>query len=58
VRTRAEMWTSRLVESVGDGAADTVVIALDMSVPQGQRRKKAVSVGINDEGTTPIRVPD
>jgi hypothetical protein len=31
VRAPAEMWTSRLAESVGDGAADAVVIALDMS---------------------------
>jgi hypothetical protein len=30
VRTRAEMWTSRLAESVGDGAADAVVVALHM----------------------------
>jgi hypothetical protein len=51
----AEMWTSRLAESAGDGAADAVVVALDMSTPQGQRRKKRVSVGINDEGTTPTR---
>jgi hypothetical protein len=49
------MWTSRLAESVGDGAADAVVVALDMSTPQGQRRKKVVSVGINDEGTTSTR---
>jgi hypothetical protein len=49
------MWTSRLAESVGDGAADAVVVALDMSTPQGRRRKKVVSVGINDEGTTPTR---
>jgi hypothetical protein len=46
------VWTSRLAESAGNGAADTVVVALDTSTPQGRRRKKAVSVGINDEGTT------
>jgi hypothetical protein len=53
VRICAEMWTSRLAESVGDGAADAVVVALDMFTLQGRRRKKASSVGINDEGTTP-----
>jgi hypothetical protein len=47
--SRAEMWTSRLAEYVGDGAADAVVVSLDMSYPQGQRRKEAVSVGINDK---------
>jgi hypothetical protein len=26
-----------------------------MSTPKGQRRKKVVSVGINDEGTTPTQ---
>jgi hypothetical protein len=55
VRTRAEMQTSRLAESAGDGAADDIVIALDMSTPQGRRRKKAVSVGISNEGTAPKR---
>jgi hypothetical protein len=49
------MWNLRLAESVGDGAADAVVVALDMSTPQARRRKKAVSVGINDVGTTPTR---
>jgi hypothetical protein len=53
VRTRAEMKTSHLTESVGGGAADAVVVALDVSTPQGRRRKKVVSVGINDQGTTP-----
>jgi hypothetical protein len=53
VRTRAEMWTSRVAESVRDGAADAVVVALHMSIPQGRRSKKALSVGINDERTTP-----
>jgi hypothetical protein len=53
VRAPAEMWTSRIAESIGDGAADAVVVALDMSTPQGRSRKKVVSVGINDEGTTP-----
>jgi hypothetical protein len=52
VRAPAEMWNSRLAESVGDGAEDAVVVALDMSTPQGRRRKKVVSVGINDVGTT------
>jgi hypothetical protein len=52
VRARAEMWTSRLAESAGYGAADAVVVALDESTPQGRRRKKVVSVGIYDEGTT------
>jgi hypothetical protein len=47
------MWTSRVAESVRDGAADAVVVALHMSIPQGRRSKKAVSVGINDERTTP-----
>jgi hypothetical protein len=28
------MWNLRLAESVGDGATDTVVVALDMSTPQ------------------------
>jgi hypothetical protein len=45
------MWTSRLAKSVEDGAADAVVVALDLPTPQGRRRKKDVSVGINDEGT-------
>jgi hypothetical protein len=53
VLARAEVWTSHLAESAGDGAADAIVVALKMSTPQSQRRKKAVSVGINDEGTTP-----
>jgi hypothetical protein len=39
-------------ESVRDGTADAVVVALDMSTPQGRRRKKAVSVGISDEVIT------
>jgi hypothetical protein len=52
VRAPAEIWTLRLVESVGDGAADAVMVVLDMSTPQGRRRKKVVSVGISDEGTT------
>jgi hypothetical protein len=47
------MLTSRHAESIGDGAADFVVVALDVFTPQGRRRKKFVSVGINDEGTTP-----
>jgi fructose-specific phosphotransferase system component IIB len=55
VRTRAEMWTSLLAESVGDGAADAVVVALDMSTPQARRRKETVSIEINDEWTTPTR---
>jgi hypothetical protein len=50
---RAEMWTSRLAESIGDGAADAVVVALDMSTLKGRRRKKVVSMGINEVGTTP-----
>jgi hypothetical protein len=56
VRIRAEMWNSRLSKSVGDGAADAVVAALDMSTPQGWCCKKVLSVGINDEGTSPTRV--
>jgi hypothetical protein len=55
VRAPAAMWNSRLTESVGDGAADAVVVALDMSTPQARRRKKVVSVGISDVGTTPTR---
>jgi hypothetical protein len=55
VRTRAEMWTSRLAGSVGDSAADSGVVALDMSTPQDRRRKQVLSVGINDERTTPTR---
>jgi hypothetical protein len=47
--SRAEVWASRLAESVGFGAEDAVVVVLDMSTPQGRRRKKAMSVGINDE---------
>jgi hypothetical protein len=46
------MWNSRIAESFGDGAAVAVVVALGMSTPQGRRRKKVVSVGINDAGTT------
>jgi hypothetical protein len=42
-------------ESVGDGSADAVMVALDVSTPQARRRKKVVSVGINDEGVTPTR---
>jgi hypothetical protein len=38
VRSRAEVWTSRLAESAGDGAASAVVVALDLSTPQGRRR--------------------
>jgi hypothetical protein len=53
VRARAEVWILHLAKSVGDDSADAVVVALDMSIPQGRRRKKAVSVGIDDEGTTP-----
>jgi hypothetical protein len=34
------MWNLRLAESVGDGAVDAVVVALDMSTRQAQRRKK------------------
>jgi hypothetical protein len=49
------MWKMRLAESVGDGAADAVVVALDMSTPQARRRNKVESVGINDVGTTPTR---
>jgi hypothetical protein len=49
------MWNSRLAESVGDGATDAVVVALDMSTLQARRRKKVESVGINDVGTTPTR---
>jgi hypothetical protein len=55
VRAPAKIWTSRLAESVGDAAEDSVVVGLDMSTPEGLRRNKAVSVGINDEGTTPAR---
>jgi hypothetical protein len=33
------------------------VVALDTSTPQARRRKKIVSVGINDVGP-PLRVPD
>jgi hypothetical protein len=55
VRAPAAMWTLRLVESVGDGAADAVVVALDISTRQARRRKKALSVGINEVGTTPTR---
>jgi hypothetical protein len=49
------MWNSRFPESVGDGAEDAVVVALDTSTPQDRRRKKVESVGINDLGTTPTR---
>jgi hypothetical protein len=56
VRAPAEMRNLRLAECVGDGTTDAVVVALDMSTPQARRRKKVVSVGINDEGTTPTRV--
>jgi hypothetical protein len=49
------MWNLRLAESVGDGATDAVVVALDTSTLQARRCKKAVSVGINDVGTTPTR---
>jgi hypothetical protein len=31
VHAPAEMWTSRLAKSVGDSAADAVVVTLDMS---------------------------
>jgi hypothetical protein len=44
------MWNLRLAESVGDGATNAVVVALDMSTLQARRRKKAVSVGISDVG--------
>jgi hypothetical protein len=40
VRTRAEMWNSRLAESIEDSTADAVVVALDLSTPQGLRRKR------------------
>jgi hypothetical protein len=33
-------------ESVGEGAADAVVVALEMSTPQGWRRKKAATIYI------------
>jgi hypothetical protein len=56
VRSRAETRTSRLAKSVGDGAADAVVAALDMSTPQGRRRKQAVSVGINEKETSPKHI--
>jgi hypothetical protein len=36
VRARAEMRTTCLAESVGDGAADTVLVALDISTLQGR----------------------
>jgi hypothetical protein len=49
------MWNLRLAESVGDGATDVVVVALDKSTLQARRRKKVQSVGINDVGTTPTR---
>jgi hypothetical protein len=55
VRAPASMWTSRPAESVGDGAADAVVVALDMDIPQGRHRKKVESVGINDVGITPTQ---
>jgi hypothetical protein len=48
-RAPASMWNLRLAESVGDGATDAVVVALDMSTRQGRRRKKVESVGINEE---------
>jgi hypothetical protein len=51
----AAMWNLHLAKSVGDGATDTAVVALDMSTPQGRRRKKVLSVGINDVETTPTR---
>jgi hypothetical protein len=47
-RAPASMWNLRLAESVGDGATDAVVVALDMSTLQARRRMKVVSVGIND----------
>jgi hypothetical protein len=49
------MWDLRLAKSVGDGSTDAVVVALDMSTLQARRRKKIVSVRINDVGTTPTR---
>jgi hypothetical protein len=55
VRAPAAMWNLRLAESVGDGATDAVVVALDMPTPQARRRKMIVSVGINEVGTTPTR---
>jgi hypothetical protein len=54
-RAPSAMWNLRLAESVGDGAADAVVVALDTSIPQARRRKKVVSVCINDVGTTRTR---
>jgi hypothetical protein len=49
------MWNLRLGESVGYGATDAGVVALDMSTPQARRRKTVVSVGINNEGIIPTR---
>jgi hypothetical protein len=57
VRTHTEMRTSRLAESIGDGAADAVVVALDMSTPKGWRRKKVLSVASTVKGP-PLRAPD
>jgi hypothetical protein len=57
VRAPAAMWNLRLAKSVGDGATDAVVVALDMSTPQARRRKEFESVVINDVGTT-LREPD
>jgi hypothetical protein len=54
-RAPAAMWNLCLAESVGVCATDAVVVALDMSTPQARRRKKVVSVSINDVGTTPTR---
>jgi lysophospholipase L1-like esterase len=51
----AEMWNSSLAESVGDDTADAAVVALDVSTPQGRRRKMVVSIGMNDLGTTPTQ---
>jgi hypothetical protein len=47
-RAPAALWNLRLAESVGEGASDAVVVALDMSSPQARRRKKLVSSFFHD----------
>jgi hypothetical protein len=48
-RAPTSMWNLRLAESVGDCATDAVVVALDMSTRQTRRRKKVVSVRVNED---------
>jgi hypothetical protein len=53
VRNPAEMWKSRLAESVGDDAADAVVVALDMSTLQGRRYFEHASGGRKKKSSLP-----